>query len=514
MLKHLLLSLLVFFSVVYTLVNTSQASASQNETIGILEAVQKTIRYQADIELGRKDVDFARGAHQETEGQFDTRLNAGLKHGTTRTPLTAGEQEKTTSSYQFGLSKQLRSGLIINPHLETTRNKYEFSSQDPSSQTGAYLEFTLPLLKGFGTLATAGNAQAARKDISNSRLELKHSIAQAVLDAAQTYWQYVLDYKRLQELRSAERRARELKSQTKALVQADERPASDLDEVEANLADKVTRRIAGEQSLMQSRQALGLAMGVPFARMRSLAAPADGFELLQIDKQALACLKGSSLLDYALQQRYDLQASKGREESATIRKKVQKNRLLPNLDLGMQVGYQSLLEDSSNLEMLKSPIGDVPGASWQLSLTYEFPVQNREARGRLNQQRVQKRRQEIRRRELARRIQSNVHTTLSLLHRNRRELVNARKTVELYEQAVENQLMKYKMGMGTQLDLIKTQDSLTEAKLNELSALYRYSNSLSKLRFETSTLVSFKGDQARVELQNLAALPRISKSGK
>ena len=196
---------------------------------------------------------------------------------------------------------------------------------------------------------------------------------------------------------------------------------------------------------------------------------------------------------------------------AKHREQVLENNLLPSLDLGMQADYQSMKRDSTYVDMLKAPFADVPGASWQLSLTYEFPVQNRKALGQRNQQRIQRRKLQVKTKELARTIQSNVHTTLALLHRNRLELVNARQTVRLYKKAVQNQQMKYKMGMGTQLDLIKTQDNLTQARLNELSALLKYSQSLSKLRFQTSSLVSFKDEQARIDINNLVSLPEPEK---
>ena len=173
----------------------------------------------------------------------------------------------------------------------------------------------------------------------------------------------------------------------------------------------------------------------------------------------------------------------------------------------MKAGYEGMEQGAPYSTLADAPFSPAPGASWQLSLQYEFPVANRQARGRLNREQVARQKQILSNQELARTVQTNVHTTTAVLRNTFREIQNAEHTIDLYTRSVENQLMKYKMGMGTQIDVITTQENLTQARLNQVNAQLKYAQALTDLRFQTSTLLSFVQDQARVSLDQLTRLP-------
>ncbi|MGM0423864.1 MAG: TolC family protein [Thermodesulfobacteriota bacterium] len=514
-------------------------SFAENNSLGLLDSVRSALQNQADIQFGELDVELAERKYQEQSGQFDTRLRTGAEHGETRRPLGSGNyadhELQKESSYHLGLEKLFRTGLVLSPELRTTRTEVDkkvpsepsqipvfdinnepigywlrspSSTPPPQSRSGVYLKATLPLLQGLGKEASAGLETAARQDAQIAKTELQHSISQVVQETSLAYWNYVHDYLYLKQQRQAEQRAREMYEQVQALVEADEMPEAELAESRANISEKRTQRISAEQALTQSRLDLGLAMGVPSPRIRNLPPPQDTFDLLQTSRKMLSQINSSSLIAYAVQTRHDLQASKGSQESAAIREKVYEDRTRPNLDLGMQAGYEGLEEGDPYSRMPESSTSNVRGMSWQMSLTYEFPVENREARGRLGQQRVEKRRQALQSRELSRNIQSRVHTSLSVLRQNIKELENARETVQLYKETVENQEMKFRMGMGTQLDLINTQDNLTQARLRRIESHFKCARALTELRYQTATLVSFVQDQAQVDLENLTNLPQ------
>lgn len=487
-------------------------------TVGLLESVRSALEHQPDIHFGRLDVEHAREQYREQSGQFDPTLRTGMEHGQTRSPLGASDyadyEKQTETSYYLGFEKQFRTGVTLMPELRTTRNELDRETPPgtpdlhvPQSRTGAYLIGTIPLMRGLGAEAAAGMETAARQDARIARTELKQVVSNVVHETTLAYWGYVRDYQNLEQRRIDEQTAREMHEQTRALVQADEVPAADLDESKANLSGKINARLNAKQALEQSRMELGMAMGVPFENIRDLPPPGDHFHLMEDSRDSINRLQTMALISYALDERHDLKASRGREASAATREKVFEDRTRPGLDLEMRAGYEGLDEGDSYARMPGSTGSNIRGMSWQMSLTYEFPVKNQAALGRLEQHRVKKRRQILQSRELSRDIQSSIHTTLAVLRENAAELENAAQTVELYEKTVQNQEMKYRMGEGTQLDLITTRDSLTQARLSQIDAYFRYARALSRLRFQTATLVSFVQDEARVELDHLIHPP-------
>ncbi len=492
-------------------------AAARSSRLGLLDCVQTSLARQAGIHLGKLDVETAAGVHQEVSGQFDTRIQFSTGYDQTRTTLSETEQTllsqdtlvSTTSSYSIGLGKEFRSGIDINLQVQTIRTETDGPSAAPSNRSGAYLVINLPLLRGAGSQANAGMEIAALQDEKNARIKLRRNICTAVYEVTTAYWQFVMHYDRLQQYLEAETRAKELYEQSRHLVEADELPAVELDEVLANLSDKQTARIAEEQSLMESLQTLGLAMGISFHELDSIPVPSDNFNIIPSRQPALDTIYRSALIKHALSSRHDLLAAQGYEKSAAARMKVLENQSRSSLDLGMKIGYEGFQENSSYDAMLTTPFSNLPGLSWQASLTYEFPVENNEAQGRLSQQRVQLRRLQVSRKELMRTIQINIDTILSILRKNRAELENAQKTEELYARAVANQLLKYKLGMATQIDVINTQDRMIQARLNKIAAQYKYMLAVTKLRFESATLVSFKEEQAQVGMEMLTTPPVI-----
>lgn len=513
-----LLNLFLLTAVLFFLPTLSLA---QQNTLGLLESVRASLANQPEIEFGRLDVKFAERQYMEASGRFDTTLRAGVEHGATRWPLSesniyADHELQTDTEYHLALERQLRTGLVLTPEIRTSRSELDRNTGSlpdqlppPQSRSGVYLVATLPLLQGFGREAAAGMETAARQEMEVSRVELQHAISRVVQDTSLAYWNYVRDYMYMEQRRMAEQRAEEMLEQTRALVEADELPAAELDESWANLSDKKTARTSAEQSILESRLDLGMAMGVPFADFRNLPPPAEDFGVVEARQDIMAGLEYMPLVEHALARRCDLRASRGLEESAFTRQKVLEDQMRSRLDLGMRAGYEGLDEGDSYRRMPGSADSNVRGMSWQISLTYEFPVENREASGQLGQQRVERRRQALQSRELARDIQGRVHTTFSVLRQNLMELEHARGSVKLYQDAVKNQEMKYRMGMGTQLDLINTQDNLTQARLSLIDAHYRYVTALTMLRFQTASLVSFVQDQAHVDLESLTSLPRL-----
>ena len=507
----LLLLLYITSGLIFTF--TPGKAFAENNTLELLEAVRLSLKHEAKIDLGKLEVSRLKSKHTQTQGEFDTILQSSLNHG--ETPPGSGSPQKIENTfYKFGLIKQLRSGVSIQPYVQTSRSETENSINPATSNAGAYFKVTIPLLQGLGKTATAGQELAASQDVSNSRYKLKHSINQVVKNVAVMYWDYVLAYKRKEQLREAEKRAKNKYRQIKELVENNERPPVELQEAKANINQKRSDRISGERRIIQSRHNLGLAMGIPFERIESIPPPQTEFEQIQMNQSAIRDLNKKFLIRRALNKRYDLKASKGKKKSANIMEEYYQDKLSPQLDMGMRLGYQGLKSGGSYNRMGDAFFASAPGKSWQISLTYNFPVENRASRGRWNAQKIQKHKQLVNNRELIRTIRSNIHTELARIRKLKQELTSSKETVDSYKQTVSNQFTKYKMGMATQNDLIDTQDKLTDAVLAYLSTQNNYASSLIQLRFYLSSLVNFKNDQARVEMSNLVNLPQTQEKNR
>lgn len=109
--------------------------------------------------------------------------------------------------------------------------------------------------------------------------------------------------------------------------------------------------------------------------------------------------------------------------------------------------------------------------------------------------------------DLARNISSGVLVAIFGLGNSELELARSQEAVRSYRTALDNEKKKFKLGISSLLDLIQTEDSLTNALLNEISAQRKLSTVLARLRFETGTMLSADQKKISVSMEELTTIP-------
>ncbi|MDZ7629963.1 MAG: TolC family protein [Gemmatimonadaceae bacterium] len=183
----------------------------------------------------------------------------------------------TSTQYRVTVDKLLRSGVILSPSINVTRADLSTATLPPPNRASVNLAATIPLRRGLGASAFRNGEIAATREADASRSDVRQAAARAVFTSVTAFWDYVAACRRLDIQRQAERRANELTIETRTLVQADERSASELHSLDANAALKRITRIAAEQTVLEARQRLGLVLGVNAEDLARLGTPATAF---------------------------------------------------------------------------------------------------------------------------------------------------------------------------------------------------------------------------------------------
>jgi outer membrane protein TolC len=295
----------------------------------------------------------------------------------------------------------------------------------------------------------------------------------------------------------------------KQLVKGDDRPASDLDTFEADLADKISQRIAGEQNIFEARQDLGLAMGLAYEAIDDLPLPKDTFPDPRKNKSPLIKLGPVKLFEKARNNRADYLSMKKREAEARILLVAATNNLLPQLDINGGIGYAGL-EDGGNVDDYFKSIGNkLTGANYSAGITLTFPFGNNEAKGLHLQQRSRLRKAVIQTGNLERKIRSDIVVAFQAILRTSRELKETRRSVKHYRTAVSNERTKFGMGMASVLDVINIQNFLRNTMLSEVRKMNSYAAAVVDLRYQTGALITTHGDGYRVEMEQLISPPQV-----
>ncbi len=491
--------------------------------IGLLDSVTITLKKQPFIHLQEQDVEASHGRLQQESGRFDTSLGATLGHDRRDIPLTDLERQSLpgsasqlteTSTTKIDLRKEFRTGVSVTPSIGVTRTNTAPGPAQPANAGTVNFMISVPLLKGLGTGAAGANELAARRDMEASILTLRRTLSQQVLTTVSSYWDYLAALRILEQRSASEARAERSYSETKQLIEGDERAAADIERVAANLAVKAAARLEAEQSLFRAKHALGLAMGLPFEEIESLPLPVDDFPRAgaqNINKiNTAAALK--LFTDQSLKHRTDYLASEKAQESAQILVEQARNNLLPQLDFQVGLGYSGLKEGADVLSFSAAPIDNIPGYSALASLTYRWPYKNNTARGLLLQATAAYRKTVIAADDLGRNIKSSVSQNISDLSKTALELAKYYDAADHYRKAVENEREKFLLGMSTLSDLLTTEDNLIAALINLISAESAHAKALARLRFETGTLLAYGQERISVGIEELTSVPFIEES--
>ena len=479
----------------------------------LMLAVQATLYKQPEVLISRQDVQASRGTLQEEAGVFDPTLTGAFDYGVNAYAPTywenylygIGDRTYTTTESSVSLTKKTRYGFSFGPSVAITRSHGITDYMIPTSSNQAIVLFTVnvPLLKGSGKEAADADEMAARETLEATLLDLEQTISKSVLTTTQTYWAYLAALEELEVFRRMEADARQTLEDTRLLVKGNEQPASDLETFEANLAQKISQRVAAEQDLFQARQNLGLAMGLAYGAIDNLPLPADPFPDSSTDITPSITMNPDALFQEALSKRADFRALKKRENAARILLAAARKNTLPQLDINAGVGYAGLQNGGEVNDYLTSLGENLTGANYQAGLKLTYPIGNNEAEGLVIQRRSSLQKAAIQTHDLERKINSGIQVAVQALWRTIRELTETRNSIAHYTKAVKNEQIKFNMGMASVLDVINMQDRLRNVRLSEISQKSKYADAVVELGYQTGSLVAADGDNYLIEMRNL-----------
>ncbi len=501
-------------------VTSSGARARGGERgLSLIEAVRDTIQKQPDVLLQQQEVEVSKGALQIEAGEFDPALSSSFNYKTSEYAPTywehrlsgIGNRTYTDTTSSVNVEKKTRYGISFGPSVDVTRTHGISDCTFPTSSNQAIVYFSLnvPLLKGRGENATGAQEMAAAVELEASQLDLEHTIALSVKQTTVAYWKYLEAQMQLEILKKMEEDALRTLENMKQLVKGDDRPASDLDTFEADLADKISQRIAGEQNLFEARQDLGLAMGLAYEAIDDLPLPADTFPDPENSEFTLIKLGPEKLFKKARNRRADYLALKKLESEAAILLVAATNNLLPQLDINGQIGYAGLQDGGNVDDYFKSLDNKRTGPNYSAGITLTFPFGNNEMEGLHLKQRSELRKAVIQTGNLERKIHSDIVVAFQAIERTSRELKETRRSVKHYRTAVSNEKTKFRMGMASVLDTINIQNFLRNTMLSEVTKMSSYAAAVVNMRYQTGTLITAQGDGYRIEMEQLISPPQI-----
>lgn len=403
------------------------------------------------------------------------------------------------TDFSAGFRKRLRSGQLTDISLIYGFNSSNLPLNSFNENVGAYwgnhlstvnVSLTQPLLRGKSRDIATTLERNSYLYIENTKRNNEFANSYEILQIGFAYWNYYTAFKNLEIYRKNESRVRSVLDITKELVKADKKPAGDLIQVNADLANQEKFTIKAEQNLYGARLDLGREIGLSNEESLLLDIPMNEFPTISTSDYRNT-LDKNDFIKVAKEKRADLKAVRKISEALMMQYKLAENNTKPQLDLTGFVFYGSASTGNGIGETFSSFTnnqGRNMGAG--AKLTFTFPVNNNLAKGNLAKSNIAMNDQKVANENLQRNIELNISNALNNLNNNVLVLEKAKQALDNYKEAFSNEQAKFQTGLTTILSLILFQERLTTSELQYLQAYQQFANSIVNLRHETGTLIS------------------------
>jgi outer membrane protein TolC len=475
---------------------TIQEDAPSDEH-GLLLAIRTTLDSHPELALNEQQLAYSIATVEASRSAFDHHLSAslGTDHFFSPMPLHGSESGVTDSlSADFSIngSRATPWGMTVSPWVGVSRTELRGIGEGASLVAGMHtanvgLQVTQSLLQGGGRVGAASSLKAAEIDVDVLGLDLEQAMSLRVLATTQAYWNVLAAREQVLIVKESAARTLTLLEETRLLVEADERPAADLQQIEASLATDRALIVRVESGLVSARLSLGLALGLDEVASLERMLPLE--DLPDPEARSAADLAdSSSFLATAETNRRDLAALARQVAAAEVRVAGARRNALPSLDLSVSGGYSSLLggEEAATEAALLGGTSD--GFDVGASLSLAWPVENRAKRAALQQALSSQRIAQIRRAETRRAVRSGVVAAVDSLRAALLGLQAAREAVSFYETSVASEVAKLRAGMATVIDVVLTEDRLTTAQRSLVAARLECAQARAMLAYKTGEI--------------------------
>jgi outer membrane protein TolC len=348
--------------------------------------------------------------------------------------------------------------------------------------TDATLRATQPLLRNFGSQVTRTQILIAQNNLTISQEDFRRQVITITSRVQQAYWDLVFRRQDLEVQKQQLVLAQQLLDQIRKQVAVGTLAPLDVLQAETNIARTEERILVVENTVRAAEDRLKRVMNFSLTGERAdvMIVPADPptytDPMLDQDEQ----------IRQALEQRADLMQAKLTLENQHIGLVFDKNQTLPALDLEASFRINGI---DDRVGGSFSEVEPTKRYNWGVGMTFRYPLQNRQAKSRVQQSQLAIRQQMVRIKDLEENIIADVRNSFRDVLTNAQRVQSSRISSRLAQKQLEAEEKKLQVGLATVFTTLQFQDTLTQQRSLELNAVTEYLKAIVRLEEAKNTLL-------------------------
>ena len=425
------MSIKYLLSCVFLIGATTAASAQEKRILTLDECKERALKYNADIQTGKIDIEAARQTRKEAFTKYFPKISAGAATYKADDNLVKVDIPDLT---QLGLPvPAMEAGMLEEGNLVTV------SAMQPVFAGGQ-------IVNANKLAKTAMEASVLQLDVATDKVEL---------ETENYYWKIV-------SLKEAEKTVNVLDTLLQSLhkdvslaVKAGVTTQNDLLTVQLKQNELQSTRLQVENGIRLSCMALSQYIGLPLDSADHIDVPEFALEIKSpgsylVDHQtALSLLSTSKLLEKNV-------------EACQFKRKICLGEQLPTVGVGVSYAYEDLLFDKSRNHFIMMATVSVPISDW-------WGGSHKVKRAKLEEQKAVRQQQDGNEK-----LQLKMQQSWNLLTESYKQIVLAESAVKESEENLRMQTNNYKTGVSSLSELLDAQSLFQKSRNRYTDACINY----------------------------------------
>ncbi len=510
----------------HALVPTATVQAQRREmSLTLREATAFALQGNLSIQIAGLNPPIRDAQVTESQGIFDLITRGSLRASDSRVMDTTttfldrvdkspipgqapqgriGQDDSQEHRLALGLSQLVPAGgtydlELSETHLSTTRRTtgselkaaqqgrtlafpYPFRPRNDYYTSEAIIRGTQPLLRNFGSEVTKTQILIAQNNLTISKEDFRRQVIAITSQVQQAYWDLVFRRQDLEVQKQELVLGQQLLDQIRKQVTVGTLAPLDVLQAETTNSRTQERILVAENAVRAAEDRLKRVMN--FSLIGELA----DVVILPVDTPTYTdvTLDQEEQLRQALSQRPDLIQAKLTLENQHITLVFNQNQALPTLDLDATLRINGI---DNRFGGSFDEIDPTKRYRWDVGVTFRYPLQNRQAKSRVQQAQLAIRQQMIRIKDVEESIMAEVRNAVRDVLTNSQRVQSSRVSSRLAQKQLEAEEKKLQVGLATVFTTLQFQDVLAVQRSNEINAITEFLKALVRLEESKSTLL-------------------------
>ncbi len=467
------------FTALTLFAQSTPADTASAETISLSDAIQRALARNFAIKINGYDAAIAAAGVTQALGKFDPVLNGNYTFSTNSTPayvdpslgLTSAANKIDVDDYGLNVGGLLPWGMTYQLGATSTNTRGTFNAYANNYSTFAGITGIQPLLRNFGFGSTLASIRIAQANRGINEWQFRQAVIDTITNVIFAYNDLNFAYA---YLRSAVR-SRDLAAQ---LVAENEKRFKVGSMSEYDVTSARSRVASREEAILIAAHQVSVAENALKQLITDNRTPSLLNQHLAIEPPPpapIVVVDAAADFHLALEKRPDYQQAKLALKRDGINSRLQRNQLLPRVDLVGSYGYNGN-GTSFNASRQQAQSEDYRAYNW--GLVVSVPLTFTTERGRYRAAKMQERQTETRLAQVEQNIVVSVGNAAGQIETGQKRVQATRKARELAQATLDAEVKRLRAGQSSTFFVSQQQEILSGAEVFEALAQSDYQKAL------------------------------------